>query len=90
MEEDHVSSEREAERRRKECELEKKLQELPHLPQLKEDGDVEAYLAGFERQMQELEYREEEWMTQLQPLLSDWALAEVEVMPTDERGSYSR
>lgn len=70
-EEDRATREREAARRRKERELEKKRQGTPHMPRMKEDGDVEAYLAGFERHMKELEYKEEQWMMRLRPLLSD-------------------
>ena len=88
--EDRVARERESELRRKERELDKKRQNTPHLPRMREDADVEAYLEAFERQMRDLEYKQEEWLVRLRPLLSDWANAETDVLLEQDRRSHSK
>ena len=88
--EDRVAREHESELRRKERQLDKKRQSTPHLPRMREDADVEAYLEAFERQMRDLEYKQEEWLVHLRPLLSDWANAETDVLLEQDRRSYSK
>ena len=56
---------------------------------LAQDARGCGYLEAFERQMRDLEYKQEEWLVRLRPLLSDWANAETNVLLEQDRRSYS-
>ena len=53
----------------KERDLDRRLKEVPQLPRMSEEEDVEMYLAGFEKRMNSLEIPHDRWVANLHPLL---------------------
>ena len=60
--------------RLKERDLDRRLKEVPQLPRMSEEEDVEMYLAGFEKRMNSLEILHDRWVTLCYPLghLEQW------------------
>lgn len=74
----------------KERELDRRLKEIPQLPRMTNDEDVEMYLVGFEKRMKSLEIPQNRWVSNLRPLLSEWALQTVETLGGHESEDYTR
>jgi hypothetical protein len=51
--------------RLKERDLDRLLKEVPQLPRMSEEEDVEMYLAGFEKRMNSLEIPHDRWVANL-------------------------
>ena len=66
--------------RLKERDLDRCLKEVPQLPRMSKEEDVEMYLAGFEKRMNSLEIPPDRWVANLHPLLSTWALGTVDTL----------
>ena len=76
--------------RLKERDLDRRLKEVPQLPRMSEEEDVEMYLAGFEKRMNSLEIPHDRWVANLHPLLSTWALGTVDTLNAAESRVYSK
>ena len=76
--------------RLKEWDLDCRLKEVPQLPRMSEEEDVEMYLAGFEKRMNSLEIPHNRWVANLHPLLSTWALGMVDTLNAAESRVYSK
>lgn len=75
--------------RRAEKELERKLRETPQLPKMRDSVDIEMFLIDFEQHMTDLEIPRERWITNLRPLLSDWARAAIDIIGEESRRDYT-
>ena len=76
--------------RLKEQDLDRRLKEVPQLPRMSEEEDVEMYLAGFKKRMNSLEIPHDRWVANLHPLLSTWALGTVDTLNVAESRVYSK
>jgi len=76
--------------RLKERELDRRLREVPQLPRMKDEEDMEMYLLGFEKWMSSLEIPQNRCVNNLRPLLSVWALQTLETLGGAESQDYSK
>lgn len=57
---------------------------------MKEDEDVELYLESFEHRLRSLEIPDGCWISNLRPLLSNWAAQVVDALSQADRSTYSK
>ena len=80
----------EADRWRKDHELDRRLKEISQLPRMSEEEDVEMYLARFEQRMKSLEIPQNRWVDNLRPLMSIWAASTVDALNERDGDSYPK